>query len=140
MPTWDELRVHLRATYSVVRDDPDAIALSWSFTIGDKQLIQGAGLAPMAVEGRPWVTMIADLFAESVLSTRIAILYQDRLPFGALVLREGAFLLRHGLPLDNLSFDELDWTLRLLAREATWLRANVEALGATGAPYAHFAE
>ena len=140
MPTWDELRGHLRATYSVVRDDPDAIALSWSFTAGDQQLVQGVGLAPMVVEGRPWVTMIADLFPESALPPRTGLLYQDRLPFGALVLRHGVFLVRHGLPLDTVSFAELDWTLRLLVREASRLRANVDHLDLTGVPYAHFAE
>jgi hypothetical protein len=140
MPSWDELRAHLRATYSVVRDDPEAIALSWALTAGDQQVVQGIGLAPMTVEGRPWLTMIADLFAESVLQPRTAVLYQDRLPFGTLVLRHGVFLVRHGLPLDTLSLDELDWTLRLLAREATRLRINVDQLGSTGAPYGHFAE
>lgn len=138
--TWDELRVHLRATYAVVRDDPDAIALSWNVTIGEQQLVQGVGLAPMTVEGRPWVTMIADLFPEPALPPRIGLLYQDRLPFGSLVLRQGVFLLRHGLPLDKLSLDELDWTVLLLAREATQLRVNVDRLDATGALHAHFAE
>jgi hypothetical protein len=140
MPTWDELRVRLRSTYSVVRDEPEAIALSWAITAGDQQVVQGVGLAPMTVEGRPWLTMIADLFAESVLQPRTALLYQDRLPFGTLVLREGVFLIRYGLPLDTLSFEEVDWTLRVLAREATRLRVNVDQLGSTGAPYGHYAE
>ena len=138
--TWDELRVHLRATFSVVRDDPDAIALSWSFTVGDRQVVQGVGLAPMTVEGRPWLTMIADLFPESTLPPRLGLLYQDRLPFGALVLRQGVFLLRYGLPLDPLSYAEVDWTVQLLAREATRLRINVEHLDTTSALHAHLVE
>lgn len=140
MATWDEVRVHLRATFSVVRDDPDAIALSWSIIAGDQKLVQGVGLAPMTVDGSPWLTMIADLFAESALSPRTALLYQDRLPFGALVLRHGVFLVRHGLSLETLSFDELDWTIRMLAHEAARLRANVDHLDATGTLYDHFTE
>lgn len=140
MPTWDELQAHLRATYSVVRDDPEAIALSWSFSVGDHQHVQGVGLAPIVVDGRPWVTLIADLFPEASMPPRTALLYQDRLPFGALVLRDGVFLVRHGLPLDALSLVELDWTIRLLVREASWLRANVDHLDSTTAAYGHFAE
>jgi hypothetical protein len=140
MPTWEDVQTHLRATYSVVRDDPEAIALSWTIAAGAEQLVQGVGLAPMTVEGTPWLTMIADLFPESVLQPRTALLYQDRLPFGALVLRHGVFLLRHGLPLGELRLDHLDWTVSLLAKEATRLRVNASQFGATGAPYSHFAE
>ena len=48
--------------------------------------------------------------------------------------------MRYGLPLDTLALSELDWTLRVLVREAVRLRANVDQFDATGAPYAHYAE
>jgi hypothetical protein len=138
--TWDEVQAFCRASYRVERDEPAAIALTWEMTAGDQQLVQGVGLAPMAVHGRPWLTMVADLFAESVLPLRIAVLYQDRLPFGALVLRDGAFLIRHGMPLAELTLAELDWTIRTLAHEAGTLRVNARQFATTGSPFGNYAE
>lgn len=140
MPSWDELKEHLRATYAVTRDDPEAVAVSWTMTAGDEEIVQGVGLAPMTVNGRSWLTMIAELFTESVLTPRLALLYQDRLAFGALVLRDGFFLLRHGLPLDEVTHAELDWTLRVLAHDAAQLRVNASRLGATGEAFGNYAE
>jgi hypothetical protein len=103
-------------------------------------LVQGVGLAPMAMGDRPWLTMIADLFAETELAHRTALLYQDRLPFGSLVLREGAYLLRHGMPLAELALPELAWTIRVLAFEAARLRLNVRRHGPQGDPFGNYAE
>ncbi|MGE5182649.1 MAG: hypothetical protein ACM31C_11330 [Acidobacteriota bacterium] len=140
MASWDELRAHLRATCTVIRDDPEAFAVSWTMTAGDGELVQGVGLAPMTVDGRPWLTMIAELFVESELPARLALLYQDRLAFGALVLREGFFVLRHGAPLAEVTHAELDWTLRTLAHEAARLRLNVRQLGQTSETFGNYAE
>ncbi len=140
MASWDELRVHLRSTCTVIRDDPEAFAVSWTMTAGDGELVQGVGLAPMTFGGRPWLTMIAELFVESELPPRLALLYQDRLAFGALVLREGFFLLRHGVPLAEVTQSELDWTIRTLAHEAARLRLNVRQLGATSEAFGNYAE
>lgn len=140
MATWEEIQGYLRATFEVVQDDARAIALKFSFRAGEQDLEQGVGLSPMEIAGRPWLTMVAGLFAESAFPLRTALLYQDRLPFGCLVLRKGAFLLRHGLPLEPLVPSELDWTVRTLASEAARLRANAGLHGPKADPFANYAE
>jgi hypothetical protein len=102
--------------------------------------MQGIGMAPTETHGRPWLALVAELCPEASLSLRSALLYQDRLAFGAIVLRKDVYLLRHGVPLEPLTPRELDWTLRILAHEAIKLRANLRAAAATGDAFDIYAE
>src|SRR5580765_2387967 len=126
MASWDEVRAHVKATFAVVRDAPDGIAMSWKLALAGHELVQGVGIAPITIEGRSWLTMIADLCTEAELPLRTALLYQDRLPIGAIVLRKEMFLLKHNLPLDT-GYEELDFRIRVLAHEAARLRLNLKS-------------
>ena len=139
MASWDDVRAHLRATFAVVRDSPDGIAMSWKLALAGHELVQGVGIAPIAIEARPWLTMIADLCTESELPLRTALLYQDRLPIGAIVLRKDTFLMKHNLPLET-PYEELDFRIRLLAHEAARLRLNLKARTPAGDPFGNYAE
>ena len=125
MASWDQVRGHLRGQWQVERDDPSAFAILCPIQVGDRTVLQAVGLAPTEVHGRPWLQMIGELFVETALSTRTALTYADRLPFGAVVLRNERYLLRHGAALDVLQLVDLDWTVKVFAHEAVRLRVNL---------------
>ena len=135
MPSWDEIRDHLRNTFNVVRDEPHAMALAWTITLDQGEFVQKLGLAPMTVDSRPWLTMIAEIAVEDTIPIRTALVYQDRLPFGGLVLRKGLYLLRHGVPLEETPLSELDWIIRLLADAAAHLRISLHVAPPSGEPF-----
>jgi hypothetical protein len=80
---------------------------------------------PTQLDGTPWLAVIGELFAEAALSPRSALVYADRLPFGAIVLRGDLYLLRSGVALPTLTLAALDWHLAIVVREAVRLRANL---------------
>ena len=142
MATWDEVRDHLRARWKVDRDEPSAFAIQCPVRIGDHDTVQAIGLAPTEVHQRPWLQIIGDLFAESGLSARGALSYADRLPFGAIVLRNDRLLLRHGVAFDGLRLADLAWILQVFAYEAVRLRANLTgpAPGLASGAFGNYAE
>lgn len=123
--TWDEIREHLRKTFQVVRDDDEAMALTWSAQINLGEVTQSLGMAPMIVDERPWLTMVCEISLDEGFPLRTAMLYQDRLAFGGLVLRRGMYLLRHGVALDAITMPELEWTIRTMVNEAARMRVNL---------------
>jgi len=129
MATWDDVRINLRMQWKVERDDAEAFAILCPVRVGDQDFVQPVGLAPTDVHGRPWLAIVADLFAESGLSPRGALQYADQLPFGSIVLRHDRYLLRHGAPFDTARPRDLDWTLKVFAYEAVRLRANLTGPG-----------
>ena len=132
MPSWDDIRDYLRNTFTVVRDEPRAMGLSWTITLDHGEFVQGVGLAPMTVDSRPWLTMIAQIAVEDTIPILTALVYQDRLPFGGLVLRRGLYLLRHGVPLEETPVSELDWIIRSLADAAARLRISLQVAAPGG--------
>lgn len=140
MATWDEVRDHLRSRWRVEHDEALALAISAVVPIGSREMTQAIGLAPTEVEGRPWLSIIGELFAETELSPRGAVTYADRLPLGAIVLRGDRYLLRHGAALDGLTLIELDWVVTIIVREAVRLRANLLPPATRGAAFGNYAE
>ena len=86
---------------------------------------QAIGMAPTQLDGAPWLAIIGELFPETALSARGALVYADRLQFGAIVLRGDRYLLRFGMALSGLSLTSLDWHLAIVVREAVRLRVNL---------------
>ncbi len=125
MATWDEIRAHLRARWQVVHDEPANFAVSISVPVGTGDMPQAVGMAPTQLDGAPWLSIIAELFPETTLSPRSALVYADRLLFGALVLRGDRYLLRSGAALSALTLGGLEWHLAIVVREAVRLRANL---------------
>jgi len=136
--SWDEIREHLRKTYRVLRDDDEAMALSWSADTPIGDVTQGLGLAPMMIDERPWLTMVCEIALEDGFPLRTALLYQDRLAFGGLVLRRGMYLLRHGVALDAITVPELEWTIRTMVNEAARMRVNIAVKSPVGDAFTNY--
>jgi len=140
MESWRDIRAHLREKFPIIRDDEAGVAIAWPVPVEDREVRQGVGLSPNEVHGRPWLEMVADLFPEASLSHQSAVLYQDRLPLGTLVVRNGVYLLRHGLARAGLTADVLDWTIRVVVHEAVRLRINLKAKAPPGDAFTNYAE
>lgn len=125
MATWDEVCTHIRSRWRVERDVPAELAVSCTVPVGTSEMQQSIGLTPTQLDGVPWLSIIGELFPEAGLSSRGALLYADRLPLGAIVLRADRYLLKAGIPLSGLTLVALDWYLAMLVREAVRLRANL---------------
>ncbi|MCA9677761.1 MAG: hypothetical protein H6708_19520 [Kofleriaceae bacterium] len=135
---WDQARAHLRESFAVVRDTETSMVVRLVLRVGDQDVPQHVGLSPATVHGQAWLAIVADLFAEPRLSPRGAITCQDHMAFGALVSRHGAYLLRHGVLLDDLSAGALDWNIAATAQEAVRMRVNLKA--PPSEPLAFYAE
>ena len=140
MASWDEVRTHLRSTLRLERDDDDAVSFSTPVPVEGKEIVQRIGLARTTVRGRPWLAAVAELFPEAQLALRSAVLYQDRIAFGAIVIRRDWYVLRHGVLLDTLQIPDLEWTIRALVHEAVRLRANLHGGAPQGDAFGNYAE
>src|ERR1043165_9041194 len=109
MATWDEVRAPLRLRWQVEQDEPTQLAIVCKVPLPTSEMQQAVGIAPMQVEGVPWLSIAGELFPEPAPSARGALVYADRLPFGAIALRSDHYLLRAGIPLVGLALGELDW-------------------------------
>jgi len=118
MPTWTEVRDHLRGRFTLAGDTGRAVILSFQVPGGGRE-----------AHGEPWLIILADLFSEASLPHRSALLYQDTLPFGAIVLRKEIYLFRHGVALERMAWEDLERAIRLCAHEAARLRLNVAPQG-----------
>jgi hypothetical protein len=129
MPTWTEVRDHLRGRFTLAGDTGRAVILSFQVPGGGREVAQSVLVAPVETHGEPWLIILADLFSEASLPHRSALLYQDTLPFGAIVLRKEIYLFRHGIALERMAWEDLERAIRLCAHEAARLRLNVAPQG-----------
>lgn len=125
MATWDEVRAHLGSRWQVGQDLPSELVVSCKVPVGTQELQQALRLEPTQLDGVPWLSIVGELFHESALSSRGALLYADRLRFGAIVVRADRYLLKAGVALPGLTLAALDWHLAIVVREALRLRANL---------------
>jgi hypothetical protein len=125
MPSWEEVRVHVRGRFKVASETESAIELAWRIPTPGGAIEQRVQVAHIEVENEPWLAILVDVGPEAVLAHRSAIVHQDRQGFGALVLRDGRYLLRHSFPLPNAAWADVDRALRLVARTAAGLRMGL---------------
>ena len=122
MPTWDEVRAHLRAKFTLARDHEQLVGLIFRFPLPEGERAQAVRVSPVRVIEEPYLSILADVCPELGMSVGQAVDLQDRLLFGALVVRKATWLLRHSLPMERIAWIDLERSLRLVAHEAVHLR------------------
>ncbi|MCA9674559.1 MAG: hypothetical protein H6708_17575 [Kofleriaceae bacterium] len=124
MPTWEETRDHLRATYKLLHDDAAWMGIGFAFMRDGKALHQRVRVEPRDIYGVPGVMAWCDVVpvgavpAEKVLQRNMAF------RIGALAAHEGLLVLVATLPLDGVVFGTFDKILEHLARDAASLRED----------------
>ena len=122
MPSWDEVRAHLKETFTLAMETEELVGLVFRFRLPEGERVQAVRVSPVQIAEEPWVVVLADLCPDVGLSTGQAIDLQGGLLFGALVVRKGIWLLRHSLPMDRLAWPDLDRAPRLVAHEGMRIR------------------
>lgn len=135
---WDTVRGELRASSKVTRDEPNMFAIQVIVPVEGKEMTQDLGLAVRDVQSRRLLTLIAPVCPDQRLRPPTIVQYQDRLPFGALVVRQQMVYLRHDVLLETLTPPLLSWMVGIVAYEAIRVRVNLR-VPATDT-FAHFTE
>jgi hypothetical protein len=122
MATWDEVRKHLRAHYLLVVEEADWVGMEWTFHHDEKVVTQRVKVARVVAFGADWVLVFAAVCDADKLAALSALRFNARLPIGSLAVEHDRCYLRAALPLDTLSFGDLDRTVTFVARETARLR------------------
>lgn len=123
--TWDQLRAHLVGRFPDAHADAARVSLVWRSARGDASAHVSLVILASQVADLPSVTLVAMLGREGAMSWRDALLHNGAVLGGALMLRDGVYLIRLSMPLAALSRDAFDKVLASLAIEATQLRARM---------------
>jgi hypothetical protein len=122
MPSWDEIRTHLRATHALVVDKTTWAGIEWAFAYDGAAFKQRVKIERAIAFQSDWVLILAAICNADQISPMSALRFNALLPIGGLVVEHGRCYLRAALPLEALSFRELDRAIELVAREAARLR------------------
>ena len=107
--TWDELRDHVRQTFSATQDDSGAVVIATPTEVV---------LRPLAVDREAWVELIATIGPAHEADPAYALAHSFDLAVGALWIERGMVGLRQLLPLDGLAAADLDDAVRALIASA----------------------
>jgi hypothetical protein len=123
--TWEEIRAFLRSRFLLSKDSGEFVGLLWRFPTLGAEVQQKVSVGVVHIYKERWIYVCGELFAESVLAPNVALEIQDKLNFGALIVRGGVYYLRHSLPLDRLTKEDVERALRLVANESARVRMNL---------------
>lgn len=124
MATWNEVQAHMRRTYRLHHDEPNAMAMTWAYTDGRTQRIVVRRYESGDVE----MVELKSPFAEYGGPDPVELLRENtRLPIGAVGLASDTYILVHNTSLGPLSTGELDDLLARVARHADKLESRYGA-------------
>ena len=126
MVTWEETCQHLRQRFKLAIEEPTWIGLVWRFAdAGDQPERQRVELVDAF--GRPFLLILSDAGPEGAGSYRDALLRNMKMTIGAVALEPSGFVVRHLMPLDEVTWPGLDLAIEVVAREASMLRGRSAA-------------
>jgi hypothetical protein len=122
---WDAIRAQFRTTFQVVRDEPNMFAVQIPMKAEGSEITQDLGMAIHEARQRKLLALLAPIAPAQRLDPTTILQYQDRLPFGAVVIRGESILLRHDVLVETLTPTVLSWIAAVVAFEAAKLRVNL---------------
>ena len=99
MASWEEVRSHLRAKYTLAIDTLDMVGMVFRFPVDAREIVQGVRISPVENQKEPWIALVADVCPEAQLGVRVAMMMQGELLYGGLIVRQGMWLFRHAMAL-----------------------------------------
>ncbi len=124
MPSWEETKKHLHERFKIAVEEPSWLGLTWSFPDGEKQEFQRQRIELVQAFGQPHLLIMCDVAPEEALSPRDALTHATSMAVGGLSITHGLYVVRHVMPLSNLSWDVLNNALEYTAHEAARLRVQ----------------
>jgi hypothetical protein len=122
---WDAIRKQFRSPFTVLRDEPNAFGVRIPMKAEGADITQDLGFAVFEVRNRKMLALLAPIAPAQRLDPPTILQYQDRLPFGAIVVRGENILLRYDVVMETLSPTVLSWVSAVIAFEAAKLRVNL---------------
>ena len=142
MASWSDVQAFVRERYVLQQDQPQHVVMDFALPSADSD---GGKAQPALDEASPaaavvrlhiqplqtadaasaWLSVRAEVCGERAMSPTLALRHGARLLLGALVLSGNQYVLRHTLPLGDLSLATLQFGLEYIAREAGSLRQRV---------------
>lgn len=121
MATWSDIQAHMRGKYRLHADDPEVIAMSWSYDDGRSQRIIVRRYEHL---GREMVELKSP-FADSGGPDPVELLRENaRLAFGAVALSGDVYIVVHNADANVLALDAFDDLLARVARLADRLESR----------------
>jgi hypothetical protein len=115
MATWSDVQDHMRSTYRLLSDEPQALAMSWKYEDGRTQRII---VRRFIANGHDMVELKSP-FAKLGGPDPLELLRENgRLPFGAVALAGEVFLVVHNADLTDLDIPRFDKLLQRVAQLA----------------------
>jgi hypothetical protein len=115
MATWSDVQDHMRSSYRLQSDEPQALAMTWSYEDGRTQRIM---VRRCVADGYDMVEFKSP-FARLGRAEPLELLRENvRLPFGAVALSGDVFLVVHNADLADLDVPRFDRLLQQVARLA----------------------
>ncbi len=135
---WDAIRTQFRSPFKVIRDEPNMFAVQIPMKAEGSDISQDLGMAIHEARNRKLLTLLAPICTAQRLDPATILQYQDRLPFGAIVIRGESVLVRHDVLTETLSPTVLSWIAAVVAFEAAKLRVNLRVPETN--TFAHYTE
>lgn len=127
MPTWEETQKYIQDRFKVAVCDPTWLGLTWRFPDGEQQEFQRQRIQLVQALGQPYLLILCDIAPEAALSAREVLCHSASMAIGGLSLADGLYMVRHVMPLSNLTWDVLTTALEYTAHEAARLRVRSRA-------------
>lgn len=124
MPSWEETKKHLHERFKIAVEEPSWLGLTWSFPDEGKQEFQRQRLELVQAFGQPHLLIMCDVVPEEALPPRDALAHATSMAVGGLSITHGLYVVRHVMPLSNMTWDVLDNALEYTAHEAARLRVQ----------------
>ncbi len=130
-PSWKDVQEHAQRAFKQAKVADDRIALAWQIPAPQGSVLQWVRISPVTIRGATWLTILAEIGPEALLSPASALSYLNQLSVGGIMLWRGVYLLRQMVPLAHFDLQGLEGLVRLLAHEALRLRMGISRGQAT---------
>lgn len=140
MPTWEETQTYLRSQYRLIKDEVDWLGIEWSISCDGEVARQRLKIECVHAWDEPWLLLRSAICDESNIDTRGALRYNALIAIGSLMIENGRCYLRATLPLDKLTWAQLDRAVEFVVRESTKLRTQGAGEDPATALFRGFAE
>lgn len=124
MPTWDEVREHLRKKLTIAVDEPSWIGLGWTFKseTTKEDVLQRQRIELVQAIGEPHLMVLCDIVEVSRARPDAMLVHNMTLAVGGVAIVDGVYVMKYVTPLENIDLRYFERSLTYLAHEAARLR------------------
>ncbi len=115
MPTWAEIKAHVREKYTLQEDDEKHFKLVWEYRNNRFQMIT---VSHFEAVGKEWVDFASAACRRDQMPPEVALERNFGFALGALCLDGDVYVVRYSALLESMDLDELEIPLHVVAQTA----------------------